>query len=205
MSKKLTSRQKELWEELKKSMQSPEDGSPTYKKLAEKLGVTSLATISLHLQALARKGYIQIMRGAHCGIKLLKTNEDQTLIRKPLLGTSAAGMPILAEENIEEDIEFDANAVNSIPDFFLKVKGDSMIGVGINNGDLVAVKQNVQVKDGDIVVYLVDNESTIKRFYHGNDCIILKPANDNYPNIIIKDTGNYSAVVGKVVGVLKNK
>jgi len=182
MGELLTAKQKELWEIIKDFIKQNKV-PPTYEQLRDALKVKSLATVAARLKMLVRKGFIQVMPGVARGIKLLKTSEDQVLIRKPLLGTSAAGPPVLAEENIEKEIEFDADAVNSIPDFFLKVKGDSMIGAGINDGNLIAVKQNVQPNNGDIVVYMVDNESTIKRFYQGKDCIILKATNDNYPNI----------------------
>ena len=198
----LSPRQRDLWEILKETMEEDRE-SPTYNQLAQKLNVKSLASVVSLLKALVRKGFIQIMPGVHRGIRLLKTDENSNLIKKYLIGTSAGGPPILAEQNIEDEIEFSAGAFNTIPDYFLKVKGDSMIGAGINDGDLVAVKQNIQPNNGDIVVFMVDNESTIKRYYKEEGFIVLKPANENYPNIVLKDTGDYSTVQGKIVGVFK--
>jgi repressor LexA len=198
----LSPRQRELWEILKETMEK-DGASPTYDNLAKKLNVKSLASVASLLKALVRKGFIQIMPGVHHGIRLLKTDENSNLIKRPLLGMSAAGAPILADEYIEDYIDFSVNAVTEIPDFFLRVRGDSMINIGIDNGDLVAVKKISQPDNGDVVVFLLNNESTIKRFYKENGTIILKAENEKYPNIVIKDTGDYSAVQGKIVGVFK--
>ena len=201
MNMVLSEKQKRLWEIIKSYME--EKGvSPTYETLRIEYGVKSLASIASLIKKLVRKGFVQVIPGVHHGIRILKTSENQDLIKKPLIGMSAAGRPVLAEQNIEDQIEFSVNAVNAITDYFLKVKGDSMIGAGINDGDFAAGKENTQPNNGDIVVFMIDNESTIKRFYKEKDFIVLKAANENYPNIIINNT-DYAAVVGKVVGVLK--
>jgi repressor LexA len=202
MSKYLTSQQEKLLELINDYLLEYGQ-APTYKELSEKLDVRSLATIALHIKALARKGYIQVVPGAHRGIRVMRAHKDQDFFEVPVIGVTAGGPPILAEENVKNYEKLNASAFTGIPDFLLEVKGDSMIEAGINEGDLVAVKKDAKIENGDIVVFMVEDESTVKRFYREKDCVILKPANKNYPNIIIKDDGRYLAPVGKVVGVLK--
>ena len=134
---------------------------------------------------------------------LIRAGDDEPFYNIPVVGTSPAGQLTFAVQDITKYEKISKMDLRPAPDFFLKVRGDSMIGAGINDGNLIAVKQNVQPNPGDIVVYMVNNESTIKRFYRGKDCIILKAANDDYEDIIIKNTGDFSAIVGKVVGILK--
>ena len=202
MARNLTSKQEKLLDIINNHLKERGE-APTYKELSEKLGLKSVATIALHIKALARKGYIQSVAGVHRGIRILREYKDQGFFNVPVLGVTAGGPPILAEENIRSREQVSVNSVTAVPDFLLEVKGDSMIEAGINNGDLVAVKKDTAIQNGDIVVFLIDEESTVKRYYKERDCIILKPANQNYPNITIKDDGRYLAPVGKVVGVIK--
>jgi len=201
MSKNLTERQKELLKVIS-DYYAENKKAPTYEEMKKKLNVKSLATIALHLKALQRKSYIQVVSG-HRGIRVLRVNENEDSIQIPILGSTAAGSPILVQEHIKGYEAVSSATVDYIPDFLLEVKGDSMIDAGINNGDLVAVKKGINIQDGDIVVFMIDDESTVKRFYKKDNCIVLKPENKNYPNIIIKNDGKYVSPVGKVVGVIK--
>lgn len=201
MAKNLTSRQKELLETINAYF-SENQTAPTYKELAERLNLKSVATIALHLKALVRKGFIQILSG-YRGIRVLRDSENENLRKVPILGTTAGGPPILAQENIKGYETIADGTFADIPDFLLEVKGDSMFEAGINDGDKVGVRKDAAIHNGDIVVFLIDEESTVKRFYREGDNIILKPANSNYPNIVIKDDGRYLSPIGKVVGVIK--
>ncbi|OIN95680.1 repressor LexA [Candidatus Desantisbacteria bacterium CG1_02_38_46] len=201
MAKHLTVRQKEILKRINEYF-SEHQIAPTYKELAERMKVNSLATIAKYIKVLVRKGFLQLLPG-HRGIIILRSSEDENLLKVPILGTTAGGPPILAQENIKGYETVSTGTFVYIPDFLLEVKGDSMLEAGINNGDLVAVKKGINIQNGDIVVFLVDEESTVKRFYREGGNIILKPANPNYPNIVIRDDGRYLSPIGKVVGVIK--
>jgi len=115
----------------------------------------------------------------------------------PILGTIAAGTPILAEQNIEDYFNLD-NRVKV--DFALKVKGDSMVGAGIFPGDLVFIKKQNTLENGEIGAVLIENEATLKKFYKKGDTIILQPENDLHSPIVITD--GYVKILGKLVAVL---
>jgi repressor LexA len=118
----------------------------------------------------------------------------------PLLGQVAAGQPILADENVEEHIETPACAGGDSGDYLLRVRGESMRKIGIMDGDLVVVKRQENARDGEIVVALVDDEATVKRFFHEGDHIRLQPENDEMEPILVRDV----SVVGRVVGVMRS-
>ncbi|MBU5424966.1 transcriptional repressor LexA [Tissierella pigra] len=117
--------------------------------------------------------------------------------RIPLLGTIAAGLPIMAEENIEDYFNIDSKIK---ADFALKVKGDSMLGAGIFPGDIVFIKQQCSLENGEIGAVLIDDSATLKKFYKENDTIILQSENDLYKPIIL--TGGNVSILGKLVAVL---
>jgi len=203
MAKHLTARQKEVLEFINEYLSERQE-SPAYREIAEKIGVKSLATIALHVKALERKGFLQRVPGFR-GLNVLRASEDKDTIKIPIRGTTAGGSPLLAQENIQGYETVSPGSFGYTPDFLLAVKGDSMTEAGINNGDLVAIKRGINIQNGDIVVFMIEEESTVKRFYREGGSIILKPANSNYPNIVIKDDGKYLAPVGKVVGVIKKQ
>lgn len=115
----------------------------------------------------------------------------------PLLGTIAAGVPILAEENIEDYFSLDSRIK---ADFALKIKGDSMVGAGIFPGDIVFIRQQPTLENGEIGAILIENEATLKKFYKENNTIVLQPENDMYKPIIL--TNGYVKILGKLVAVL---
>ena len=122
----------------------------------------------------------------------------------PIIGHIAAGTPILAEENLEGTITVDSNLVKN-PDkvFALKVHGDSMINAGINDGDIILVRQQPMAENGEMVAVLIDNEATVKRFYKEDGKIILKPENDNMNPIIVDPEDKNIRIAGKVERVIK--
>lgn len=115
----------------------------------------------------------------------------------PLLGTIAAGIPILAEENIEEYFEIDASIK---ADFALRIKGDSMIEAGINNGDIAFLRKQQTLETGEIGAVVIENEATLKRFYRTNSTIILQPENKDYQPIVLSNENVH--IAGKLVAVL---
>ena len=118
----------------------------------------------------------------------------------PLVGQVAAGVPILAAQNIESYFPFPADYMPQNPAFMLRVKGTSMINAGINNGDLLLVEEQKTARNGDIVVAMIDDSATVKRFYREKGYIRLQPENDSMDPIIVKD---HLQIIGKVFGVLR--
>ncbi|MBD3270517.1 transcriptional repressor LexA [Candidatus Peregrinibacteria bacterium] len=178
-------------------------GSPTIREMKEYFGVSSDNSILKHLKALEEKGKILKEDGAR-GIKMLNSVKDKInrgSFSLPLLGTVPAGNPVLAEEsvderlNIGEDLVFDVNS-----SFLLKVTGDSMIDVGIYSDDIVVVAQNLTPRLGDIVVALVDNQSTVKTYMNDGERVYLKPENSNYENIYPE---NELCIQGVVTGLIR--
>jgi len=124
----------------------------------------------------------------------------------PIIGRIAAGMPILAEENIEGTIPVDKQLVKNADNLFaLKVQGDSMINAGINDGDIILVREQPIAENGEMVAVLIDNEATVKRFYKEDGKIILKPENDNMNPIILEPGDKNIRIAGKVEKVIKQK
>lgn len=177
--------------------------SPTLQEIADAMGLSSLATVHEHLQALIKKGVIRKFDGAVRGIELIDEKISTTLtgIELPLIGYIAAGRPIEAIENPTETVVVNPELVSKVKRcFVLQVKGDSMIMDGILDGDYVVIAQQETAKNGEIVVALVDgNYATLKRFYKENDRIRLQPANPNMQPIYAKDV----KVQGIVTGIIR--
>ena len=182
------------------------NSSPTLQEIANAMGLSSLATVHEHLQALVKKGLIRRYEGAVRGIEVLEEKINATLqgIELPLLGYIAAGKPIEAIENPLASVMVSADLVSkSRRCYVLQVKGDSMIKEGIFDGDFVVIQQQEIANNGDIVVALLDNGfATLKKFYREkNGKIRLQPANDLMEPIIVgADT---VAVQGKVTGIVR--
>ena len=174
---------------------------PTRADIAKQLGFRSANAAEEHLKALAKKGAIEIIPGTSRGIKL--ANEAEGI---PIIGNVAAGNPILAEENIEDYCELSPSFFKPNAHYFLRVRGDSMKGSGILDGDLLAVHKTTEAKNGDIIVARIDNEVTVKRLEKSRtkNSLSLLPENPDYSPIKIDLRENEFAVEGLAVGVVRN-
>jgi len=201
----LTKRQKEILEFIKKTT-FKKGVLPTFREIMQFFGFKSIKTVQDHLKALEKKGYIKKDPNKSRSIVLDDFSKAlKDTIRVPILGQISAGKPILAEENIEGYINLDKFLIKHSKDIFaLKVKGDSMTGAGILDGDYVIVKKQPTVENGSIACILIDNEATVKRFYKKENYIELKPENPDYKPIIkTRDTTTDILILGKVVGVFR--
>ena len=198
---KLTARQKQVYDFI--SGRILEKGvSPTIREIGKQFSISSTNGVRSILNALIKKGYINKTPLVSRGIELAKQMK-LTVRQLPLVGTVPAGTPILAEENIEGNIAVDTSFVPSGEVFTLRVTGDSMIGAGIFDGDYVVVRKQAVAEAGDIVVAVIGNEATVKRFYPDSDCIRLEPENETYGPIIVESDTPGFYVAGKVVGLLR--
>jgi len=172
---------------------------PTRANIAEHLGFTSANAAEDHLKALARKGAIEMIAGTSRGIRLPASSG------LPIIGRVAAGNPILAEAHIEDYCAFPASFFKPSADYFLTVHGDSMIDVGIFDGDLLAVHSTPVAANGDIVVARIDDEVTVKRLKKTNKRHILHllPENEDYSPIKVDLKAQDFAIEGLSVGVLR--
>jgi repressor LexA len=207
MKTELTERQEEILNFIN-SYREVNGFPPTIREIAKQFGMSSTFGVKKHLDALVKKGYLQISSFASRGISTIHTEipiaEKNDLFNKiPIVGRVAAGSPILAEQNIEGSLIIDPSFIKSNEDCFaLKVKGDSMIKAGIFEGDYVIVVPQSEAKNGDIIVALIDDEATVKTFENRNGEIRLLPENDNYQPIEIKNNPNFS-LAGKVKGIIR--
>ena len=195
---KLTARQHEVLEFIRSYIENA-GYPPTRADIANELGFKSANASEEHLKALARKGAIEIMPGTSRGIKLPEP------LGIPIVGRVAAGNPILAEEHIEDYCELPSNFFRPHADYFLTVRGDSMVDVGILDGDLLAVHRTIDVRNGDLVVARIEDEVTVKRLQKGRkkDQITLLPENKDYSPIEV-DLRHQSLVFeGLGVGVIR--
>lgn len=199
----ITKRQKELLQFIVRQIRD-RNMPPSISEMAEYLEVKSKNGVAKLLDSLEEGGYIKTSGKAR-GITVLNSLSDSLekgLIRVPLLGSIQAGSPHLAEEFIEEWINLPQSLVKGRRDvFLLKVRGDSMINAGIHEGDLVIVRPTREVRNNDIVVALLHDEATVKRFVQIKNRSYLKAENPDYQNIYPKEEW---MVQGKVVGVIRN-
>jgi repressor LexA len=207
MSKiKLTDRQEEILKYVN-SYREINGFPPTIREIAKHFGISSTFGVKKHLDALVKKGYLHIESNASRGISTIPNEEiiekNEIFSKIPIVGRVAAGFPILAEQNIEGSLIIDPSFIKKNEDCFaLKVKGDSMIKAGIFEGDYVIVIPRTEVKNGDIIVAMIDDEATVKTFESRNGEIRLLPENDNYRPIEIKGNLSFS-IAGKVKGIIR--
>ena len=217
---KLTARQEEILGLIRDAIETT-GFPPTRAEIANELGFRSANAAEEHLQALARKGAIEISPGTSRGIRLLDRPVDGKKIRRtsssqlalphpglmqltlPLIGRVAAGSPILAEEHVSATYQVDPSLFTARPDYLLKVRGMSMRDAGIMDGDLLAVKKTDSARDGQIVVARLDDDVTVKRFRRNGSAIELLPENPDF-DIIRVEPGKYEfALEGLAVGLLR--
>jgi repressor LexA len=198
MKKNLTRRQEMIFNFIQKAI-AERGYPPSVREIGDAVGLKSSSTVHTHLVKLEKKGYIRRDPTKPRAIEIVDNNS--AVVRVPVVGRVAAGIPILAVENIEGVFPLPASFVGSNGNvFMLTTKGDSMINAGIFDGDYLIVRQQQTADDGDIIVALVDDEeATVKRFYREADCIRLQPENDSYEPIRSKNV----RILGKVVGVIR--
>ena len=197
--KDLTERQQEILN-LIKSYLKTQGFPPTRADIAKILGFKSPNAAEQHLRAIEKKGFISILSGASRGIVL---NEKENF-GIPIIGLVAAGQPILAEENIEDTVEIPQSMFGQKADFLLKVKGDSMIDMGIHENDLIAVKKVQECKEGQVIVARTGTEVTVKTFnINGKGEVVLEPANKNFNPIKIDPNEEEFSLEGVCIGVIK--
>jgi repressor LexA len=194
---KLTARQQEVLNLIKQSIETT-GFPPTRAEIAKELGFKSPNAAEEHLNALARKGAIEMTPGASRGIRLA---EDQSGI--PLIGRVAAGEPILAQEHVERYVELPREFFKPSADFLLEVHGESMKEIGIMDGDLIAVHKTNQASNGQIVVARVGEEVTVKRFQKDKHIVQLLPENQDFQPIVIDLQTESLEIEGLYVGVIR--
>lgn len=179
---------------------------PTVREIGAAVGLCSPASVQGHLSALEAKGYIRRGSSKRRALEVVRTGRrvpwvdgESVPARIPLVGRVAAGAPLLADENIEDSIDIPAFLGEEGACFALRVAGTSMIKAGILDGDIVVVRQQASADDGDIVIALLDDEATVKRFFREADMVRLQPENDAMEPIFTRDP----RIVGKVTGVLR--
>lgn len=182
---------------------------PTYREMADALGISSTNGVADHVKALVRKGYLSkvdeggVARGLQL-TDLARSLRRGPVVQVPIIGRVAAGQPVLSEQNHDGIFHVDGSLVDGAGVVFaLRVSGESMIDEGIHDGDLVIVRQQKTARNGDIVVARVDDEVTVKLFFRDGERIRLQPANDTLQPIWV-DHRNDAAIQGKVVGVYRS-
>ncbi len=197
--KALTTRQGEILDYLRRYIQENQY-APSIREIGEYFKI-HVKGVHDHLRALEKKGFIQVEPGKSRAIKILSDEESKgEMTRVPILGRVAAGLPLFAEENHEGSLLLPPELVNRGPLFALRVQGESMTGAGILDGDLGVFAQQPLAENGEIVVAMVDEAVTLKRFYKEQNRIRLQAENPAYPPIFTQD----ARVLGKLVTIIRN-
>lgn len=198
---KISDKQREILEYIKKEILN-RGYPPAVREICEAVDLKSTSSVHSHLETLEKNGYIRRDPTKPRAIEIIDDNFNLTrreVVNVPMLGRVAAGQPILAVENIDNYFPIPAEFMPNEESFMLRVKGESMINVGILDGDNILVKRQKDARNGDIVVALVDDSATVKTFYRENGHIRLQPENDDMDPIIVPDC----EILGKVFGVFR--
>ena len=222
MTEPLTDRQEKILAFIKKSIQ--EQGyPPTIREIGEHFGIRSTNGVNDHLKALERKGYLlrgelksralSVIDGGRSPARLLRMSRRELsavgegeVVQVPVVGKVAAGEPILAQENITDHVRIDSVLLGDSGRkvFALRVSGDSMIGDGILDGDYIFVRKQLQAGPGEIVVAMIEDEATVKRFYPEGDRVRFQPSNPRLkPIYVSRDDFRETQIIGVVVGVYR--
>ena len=198
---RITEKQKEILEYIKETILK-KGYPPAVREICEAVNLKSTSSVHSHLETLEKNGYIRRDPTKPRTIEIL--DDDFALTRRemvnvPLIGTVAAGVPILAQENIESYMPFPAEMLPNKDIFMLRVKGESMIEAGILNGDQVLVSSQSTAENGEMVVALVDDSATVKTFYKEDGHYRLQPQNSAMEPIIVADV----QILGKVIGLFR--
>ena len=215
MAKDLTDRQQQVFSFVVTYLDA-HGYPPTIREMQEGLGIGSLRGVTIHLDALHKKGFIERLSGkgggprTSRGIRVLarvasrQQDTAEGIVRLPLIGTIAAGLPLLATQNIEDIVPVPTSLVRGGGEdcFLLRVQGESMTGAHIMPGDLVIIQPRQTAENGDIVAARIGEEATVKTFHRHGNRIELLPQNPNYAPIPLRKADN-AALIGKVVGLLR--
>lgn len=177
---------------------------PTIREIGRALGIRSLRGVTVHLDALVRKGQLQRDRRAR-GLRLAHRAAAGSVVALPLVGRIAAGQPILAEEMPEESMVVDRRLAPP-GCFVVRVHGESMVGAGIHHGDYVIVRPQATAQNGEIVAVLIEGEATVKRFFRDRQLIRLQPENPTIKPLVLREAdlvGREIRVLGRVVGLMR--
>jgi repressor LexA len=215
---KLTARQQQILDLIQSAI-ARTGAPPTRAEIAAELGFKSANAAEEHLQALARKGAIELVSGTSRGIRLRSEtlrsiNESRNKqfslplpslaqLALPLIGRVAAGSPILAQEHVDQTYYVESSLFQRKPDYLLKVRGMSMRDAGIMDGDLLAVMATKDAKNGQIVVARLGDDVTVKRYRRTKNTIELLPENPDYPTIVV-EPGDAFEIEGLAVGLIRN-
>lgn len=198
---KITAKQQEILEYIKEEILK-RGYPPAVREICEAVNLKSTSSVHSHLETLEKNGYIRRDPTKPRAIEICDDSFQMVrteMVNLPIIGNVAAGQPILAEQNIDSYFPVPASLVPKGESFILNVRGDSMINVGIYNGDQVFVTACNTARNGDTVVALVDDSATVKTFYKENGYIRLQPENDNMDPIIVDDC----QILGKVFGIFR--
>lgn len=202
----LTSRQREILDYINECVDA--DGMPpTRAEIVERFGFASPNAAQCHLRALAARGAIELRSGTARGIvpvRVDRANSARPVRTLPVIGRVAAGSPILAIENREDEISLDAALFHPRPDYGLRVHGDSMTGAGINDGDLLMVHRTPEAQSGQIVVARINDEVTVKRLRRRGRGIYLDAENPRHATIHVNRADEF-AIEGLSVGVIRSR
>ena len=200
---KITPKQQEILEYIKETILK-KGYPPAVREICEAVNLKSTSSVHSHLETLERNGYIRRDPTKPRTIEIIDDCFNlarREVVNVPLLGTVAAGMPLLAQENIENYFPIPTEMLPDKEVFMLRVKGDSMIEAGIFNGDLIFVEKTVTAENGEIVVALLDDSATVKRFYKENGHYRLQPENSSMEPIIVDEV----QILGKVFRLFRMK
>ena len=198
---KISDKQSQILEYIKSEIMS-KGYPPSVRDICKAVDLKSTSSVHSHLETLEKNGYIRRDPTKPRTIEILDDSFNlvrREMVNVPIVGTVAAGQPILAVENIENYFPIPSEYMPNEETFMLKVKGESMINAGILDGDNILVKRQTTAKNGDMVVALVEDSATVKTFYKENGHIRLQPENDYMDPIILPDV----EIIGKVFGVFR--
>ncbi len=210
MARKITKRQQQIYDFIR-SYQLEKGYPPSVREMAAAVGLSSPSTVHAHLSALEARGLIkrdktkpralEVFNEDGSAAKLAKVTDSPSrgTISLPLVGRVAAGMPILAEQNVEDTFTLPTEIVTDSSSFILEVHGESMINAGIYNGDFIVVREQKSAMNGEIVVAMIDGEATVKTFYKEAGRVRLQPENDTMEPIYASNP----TILGKVVALLR--
>ena len=210
MARKITKRQQQIYDFIR-AYQQEKGYPPSVREMAAAVGLSSPSTVHAHLSALEERGLIKRDKtkpralevfnqdGSASALAEVREVPDRGTISLPLIGRVAAGLPILAEQNVEDTFTLPTEIATDSSSFILEVHGNSMINVGIYNGDYIVVREQKSAMNGEIVVAMIDGEATVKTFYKEQGRVRLQPENDAMEPIYATNP----TILGKVVALMR--